>query len=344
MSSTLATMDKQRVHGHPSDQLQKESKKPRGDPEALAATLKASTDWEERIAAAEGIGKLCSAAGEVGARALLAAMEGDPNLQHRYGETVEERAAANTASFVRQAAATALGKLDTAATPFVIAAIRSSGLYPDLVTGAYRIPMPAAATRDPEVQMAMAESLRALGAAALPPLAAALADGDAATRKQVAMIMGQMGAVAAPQVGLLARTLQNDAEADVRKAAAVALGLLGPAAALGADALALTMVSDADENVRFRSVSALSQLGEEAGTGRFWEGSGRVGPRGVLAGAGARGWGQGLGPGAGTQLPHPSWCLCSRPARQCRPQRHTRRPSDRWRSSPACGRCARACP
>ena len=94
------------------------AKKSKGEAAALAATLgDASVPWEERRAAAEGLGRLGPRAGAVGAEALLAVLETKIEFPKPQGEPdqrehvlLAKRQAANIATFLNEAAATAFGK------------------------------------------------------------------------------------------------------------------------------------------------------------------------------------------------------------------------------------------
>ena len=243
---------------------QKETK---GDAGALAAALAADqTDWRAKIEAAEGLGRLGA-----GGAALLAALEiteeedfERPPCNFSGGEPDAKTQRATQRALVRRAAAQALGKLNAAAAPHVAAAV-------------------AAAEREwnHETQMAIQDMVKDLGAAAVPPLVAAIETApiealvtvedraaDVMARRRNIEALGWVGpAAAAGAAGALAAALGRPAkeEARVRQAAACALGRIGPTAgAPAAAALAKALRGDASDTVRYFAVGALANLGPEA--------------------------------------------------------------------------------
>ena len=93
------------------------------------------------------------------------------------------------------------------------------------------------------------EVLAAIGPAAqaaVPELAALLADADPMVRSEAAVALASIGAEAAPAVPALEKMLGDDAPMDVRYATAFALGRIGPAAKPAVPRL-LELVKSSDE-------------------------------------------------------------------------------------------------
>ena len=93
-------------------------------------------------------------------------------------------------------------------------------------------------------------------------LAAALGEGDSASRWHAAQELGSYRGEAAPAVPALVRAL-GDRSNDVRMRTAEALGMIGPSAAQAVPALG-RLLSDADPLVRTEAIKALGLVGESA--------------------------------------------------------------------------------
>jgi len=94
--------------------------------------------------------------------------------------------------------------------------------------------------RDLDMHETAARALGRIGAAAVPELRRALADGDPAVRIQAAEVLARIGPEAESAVPDLIVALEDENEG-VRKAAARALGQIGPAAAPAVPALMRSM-------------------------------------------------------------------------------------------------------
>ncbi len=113
---------------------------------------------------------------------------------------------------------------------------------------------------DPRAVRAAGDELLAVGAAAVPPLAAALRDAGAGARKSAAFLLGKL-APTREGVAVLERAL-GDEEPKVRKNAAIALGRCGAESAVAA--LAARLAAEEVAWVRPSLVLALGSLGGEA--------------------------------------------------------------------------------
>jgi HEAT repeat protein len=191
------------------------AKKQRGDSQALSEILgNESAPCDDRIAAAKGLGNLGTLAGTVGAEALFSAQLGDPNKQHKYGNTEAERMTANGQTFVRLAAIGALSKLDVLAAPYVIKMIQSSQ---------------QASTYNPEVKTEVGQCIHHLGSAAVPPLLDALSnnEGDASTRVLAATWMHHLGAALLPHIDEVIKALQTNQATEDEKMRIMIVSALG---------------------------------------------------------------------------------------------------------------------
>lgn len=120
-----------------------------------------------------------------------------------------------------------------------------------------------------------ADALVALGPAAVPATAKALASGSAATKTRAAMVLGRIRPVTAEAVAALAEAL-SDPEPDRRAEAAWALGALGPDAAAAGPALlrAADEAGSPDRAATFRDTArhlAPDAVAAAADTTRGWQ-------------------------------------------------------------------------
>jgi HEAT repeat protein/lysophospholipase L1-like esterase len=120
--------------------------------------------------------------------------------------------------------------------------------------------IPAAAYTTQPLRTALPD----LDGAAVEAIAALLAQGAPAVRREAAWALGRRGASAAPAVPALAAALR-DAEPAVRVESARALGALGPAAA-GAALDLFPLLDDPRQEVRWAGADALSAVGVEPRT------------------------------------------------------------------------------
>jgi len=88
-----------------------------------------------------------------------------------------------------------------------------------------------------EFSQAVGKAMKAIGASALPALAAALRSRLPAARFHAASALAKLGPTAAPAVGALVDALEGDPDYSVRSNAATALGAIGPAASSALPAL-----------------------------------------------------------------------------------------------------------
>jgi HEAT repeat protein len=109
------------------------------------------------------------------------------------------------------------------------------------------------------VQLDAAYGLTTAGSAAIPTLTNLLEDESWGLRASAADTLGDMGHVAAPAGGALARVL-DDESAWVRRNAVEALGNIGPLATAAAPALS-ECLSDHDVTVRHNAALALAKMG-----------------------------------------------------------------------------------
>jgi HEAT repeat protein len=146
--------------------------------------------------------------------------------------------------FIRQAAAKSLGRMG----PEAKAAI------PALI---------AALDKDAESCDTVAEALKEIGSASVPPLIEVVKDKDATNRVAAAKVLGLFGGEAKAAVPALAEFLADEDEwPDARGAVAFTLGKVGPAAVS-----ALTAgLKDKEADVRSGCAETLGQVGPEAKT------------------------------------------------------------------------------
>ncbi len=104
------------------------------------------------------------------------------------------------------------------------------------------------------------DALALLGAPAVPRLVAGLNQDK--LRPEIAQVLGQMGAVAAPATGALA-ALINDADEETSHAAIMALAKIGPAAKNAVPAL-VEALSQPDRSDKFAILFALGSIGPSA--------------------------------------------------------------------------------
>jgi HEAT repeat protein len=212
-----------------------DAKKERLDVDPLVRTLTdAASTYGQRCDAVKALEALGPAAGTAGGAALLA---------------VIEHPGAHDDARLRALAATALGKLDAAAGPFVAGALATRDAFED--------PMDMFTT-------ALDQMVNSLGpAVCVRPLGAAIEDSAApeATRVQAARAMALLGAGAAPRAETLAAALR-DPVADVRMGAARALGEIGDDQY--AEPLVRALAEDDNAFVRWDATDALSKLSTEA--------------------------------------------------------------------------------
>ncbi|MBN1461038.1 MAG: HEAT repeat domain-containing protein [Armatimonadetes bacterium] len=92
-------------------------------------------------------------------------------------------------------------------------------------------------------------------------LARRLSDGDANTRREAIIALGERGQGAAGAVSAIAQVL-DDPQPDIRVAAAAVLGHMGPGAKEAVPEL-VAATKDEDPKVRFSAISAITQIGLE---------------------------------------------------------------------------------
>jgi HEAT repeat protein len=113
---------------------------------------------------------------------------------------------------------------------------------------------------DPNIRKATIESLREIGAAAVPTLIAALSSANPEIRRGAVEALGEFGPLIADQTVPPLVNALGDAEVMVRKEVTVAFGRIGPA---GAPAL-IEALSNPDPKVRQATTVALGRIGASA--------------------------------------------------------------------------------
>jgi HEAT repeat protein len=117
--------------------------------------------------------------------------------------------------------------------------------------------VPHLAAKDGGLRRACAQSLTRIGAAAVPAIAEALVEGDAAFRPEAATVLGKMKALPA-----LVELLQH-AQPEVRRAAAYGIGTMEAGAVGALDAL-IAALGDGNAHVVAQAAWALGRIGPAA--------------------------------------------------------------------------------
>ena len=198
---------------------------------SMTYTLSALLESEDTVRVR---GKLLSALGRCGARAL-------PALMRALGDRNKD---------IRSAAARALGALGPAAAPAV----------PLLLLG-----NPHEERRSWSSHISVSDHAAVvdhIGVAAIPALRRAIKHKDARTRVSAAYALGNMGKKGAAVVPLLARALDDEVH-EVRQWSAWALGKMGPAAKRAVADLR-SALTDPEGDVRQWAAEALGKMGGHA--------------------------------------------------------------------------------